>query len=321
MSHSFHRRECLSFTYDLSMTMNEIHPPLIGALLGLFKALRQNQQLTHDDLADLANVHRTTIGLLEKGERSPSVAIAAQIANALGIPLSDLLQKAEQIAAGHLSPADAFMEEKARTIPLECLRNKAALENFTGLTAAALSEAIHICYHTLDMIDGKLVSRGSPPIGKLVELANLSSMIGNLVGGAIADCSDGLYQRNKPHHYPDLLPLKPPAKSLELKMALETNRPKGHLPKPGHYITFRYVLGDKLGNYTRGKEARGDTVWIWEVKVGTIQESDFDLSNTAGDSGKTAVIKSAVFNAMTLVYFDKRYCPYALKDATYPGMN
>lgn len=104
-------------------------------------------------------------------------------------------------------------------------------------------------------------------------------------------------------------------------MALETNRPKGHLPKPGHYITFRYVLGNRLGVYSRGKENRGDTVWIWEVKVGTIKEKDFDLSNTEGDSGKTAVIKSAVFNAMKLVYFDDRFCPYAMRKGTYPGFN
>jgi transcriptional regulator with XRE-family HTH domain len=301
--------------------MNEHHAPIVGILLNLLKALRLDQRLTHEELADKANVHRTTIGLLEKGERAPSVAIAAQISDALGIPLSDLLQKAEQVLAGHLTETEAFIEEKARVILQDCLRNKNDLQNFTGLSASALSDAIHACYHTLDMIDGQLVSRGSPPIGKLVELANLSSMVGNLVGGAIAEYSGGLYERNKPHHYPDLLPLNASAKNLELKMALETNRPKGHLPKPGHYITFRYVLGDKLGNYTRGKEARGDTVWIWEVKVGTVQEADFDISNTAGDSGKTAVIKSAVFNSMKLVYFDKRYCPHPMKNGTYPGFN
>lgn len=301
--------------------MNEQHHPIVGILLNLLKALRVDQQLTHEELADKANVHRTTIGLLEKGERTPSVAIAAQISNALGVPLSDLLQKAEQVVAGHLTEIDAFIEEKARVIPQECLRNKNELQNFTGLSANALSDAIHACYHTLDMIDGQLISRGSPPIGRLVELANLSSMVGNLVGGAIADCSGGLYTRNKPHHYPDLLPLKLPAKNLELKMALETNRPKGHLPKPGHYITFRYVLGDKFGNYTRGKEKRGDTVWIWEVKVGTVTDADFDISNTAGDSGKTAVIKTTVFNAMKLVYFDKRYCPNTMRNGTYPGFN
>ena len=301
--------------------MNEQHHPVVGVLLNLLKALRLEQRLTHDELADKASVHRTTIGLLERGERTPSVAIAAQIANALGVPLSGLLQKAEQVISGHITQDDAFTEEKARVISQECLRNKEYLETFTGLSAGALSDAIQACYHTLDMIDGQLVSRGSPPIGRLVELANLSSMVGNLVGGAIAECSNGLYERNKPHHYPDLLPLKPPAKNLELKMALETNRPKGHLPKPGHYITFRYVLGDKLGNYSRGKEKRGDTVWIWEVKIGTITVADFDISNTDGDSGKTAVIKTAIFNAMRLVYFDARYCPHPMRNDTYPGLN
>jgi transcriptional regulator with XRE-family HTH domain len=299
----------------------ESHNPVVSALLSLLKELRTDQNITHDELADKANVHRTTISLLERGERSPSVAIASQISNALGFSLSDLLQKAEQVAAGHLSEVDAFKEEKARIILPCALRNKTDFQNFTGLTYKVLQEAIHATYHTLDMIDSQLISRNSPPIGRLVELANLSSMVGNLVGAALADSSDGLYARNKPHHYPDLLPLKSPAIELELKMALETNRPKGHLPKPGNYITFRYVLGDKFGNYTKGKDNRGDTVWIWEVKVGRVNIHDFDLSNTEGDSGKTAVIKTETFNAMKLVYFDERYSPYAMKDGKYPGLN
>ncbi|WP_201495102.1 hypothetical protein [Rubrivivax sp. A210] len=181
--------------------------------------------------------------------------------------------------------------------------------------------AIQGCYHTLDMIDDQLVSRGSLPIAQLVELANLSSMIGNLVGGCLADASDGVYKRNKPHHYPDLLPIKSGATSLELKVALETNKPKGHLPKPGRYITFRYVLGDRSGRYARGKEGRGPTVWLWEVKVGDIKVNYFAISNTAGDSGKTAVIKTEVFNAMSVVYFDPKFCPHPLRDGRYPAYN
>ena len=148
-------------------------------------------------------------------------------------------------------------------------------------------------------------------------------MLGNIIGGTIAEASDNLYERNKPHHYPDLLPLDPTkgAVDLELKMALEKNRPKGHLPKAGTYISFRYILGNKDGSYTKGKDNRGDTVWIWEVKVGQIKEEDFDLSNTEGDSGKTAVIKTKVFNEMPLVYFDEKYCPYAVKDGKYPCFN
>ncbi len=79
------------------------------------------------------------------------------------------------------------------------------------------------------------------------------------------------------------------------------------------------MLGSKTGDYVRGKENRKDTVWIWEVKVGRIKASDFSISNTEGDSGKTAVIKTDVFNQMPLVYFDPLFCPHS--SAKYPGYN
>jgi hypothetical protein len=242
-----------------------------------------------------------------------------QLAQSLDVDLSELLLKAELIHAGKLDEREAFAEAFARVEKPECLRNAAQLERHTGLSGAMLLKAIHGCYGMLDTIDSELTADGSPAIGALVELANLSSMVGKMVGGAIAAASDGLYKRNRPHAYPDLLPLQDSARNLELKMALETNRPKGHLPKPGAYITFRYVLGTKAGEYTR--KLRGDTVWIWEVKVGEIEIGDFDISNTAGDSGKTAVLKTKVFNAMPLVYFDSGYCPFANKRGDYPGFN
>lgn len=297
------------------------HDPVVAALLRLFQALRAEGGLTLEQLADQAGIHRTSIGLLERGERAPSVAMASKIAAALGYPLSELLAKAELIADGKLSEKDAFFEEKARQVDPAMLRNADTFEQYTGMPAHALLEAIQGCYHTLDMIDDQLTSRGSPPIGKLVELANLSSMVGNLVGGCLADASDGLYKRNRPHAYPDLLAERPPARPLELKVALEKNKPKGHLPKPGRYITFRYVLGDRFGNFTHGKENRGATVWFWEAKVGDVRVEDFSCSNTEGDSGKTAVIKTEVFNSMSLVFFDPRFCPHPMREGKYPGFN
>lgn len=301
--------------------MLDAQDPLVAALLRLFRVLRLDQRLTIEQLADTASVHRTTIGLLERGERTPSVEVASQVAKALGYPLSELLAKSELIAEGKLTEQEAFAEEKARHIDSSLLRNSGEFQRYTGMPSASLQAAIQGCYHTLDMIDDQLVSRGSLPIGRLVELANLSSMVGNLVGGCLADESDGLYQRNKPHHYPDLIPMTAEGSPLELKMALETNKPKGHLPKSGRYITFRYVLGDRKGKYVRGKAERGSTVWIWEVKVGDIGVDDFAISNTEGDSGKTAIVRTEVFNAMPVVYFDPRYCPHPLRGGTYPGLN
>jgi hypothetical protein len=80
------------------------------------------------------------------------------------------------------------------------------------------------------------------------------------------------------------------------------------------------VLGNRNGSYQRGKETRGDTVWFWEVKIGDVTTADFDISNTDGDSGKTAVIKSTLFNQMKLVFFDERYCPHAT-GLKYKGYN
>ncbi len=173
-----------------------------------------------------------------------------------------------------------------------------------------LRAGIEHCHGTLDTMDFQLELHGAKPVGRLVELANLSSMIGNILGEGVAANSDGLYERNTPHSYPDLIPKKRPAVPLEVKIALETNRPKGHLPKPGTYLTFRYVLGNKDGVFERGKERRGDTAYIWEAKAGVLKEEDFDLSNTAGDSGKTAVFKTTSFDAMTLVYFNPTLMPY-----------
>lgn len=295
--------------------------PVVEPLLNLLKALRIDQHLTLEELSNRAGLHRTTVGLLERGERSPTLSVAAQLAEALGYSLSELVSKAELIASGKLPAVEAFREEEARQLDNTILRNTEAFETLTGLPPSALLSGIEGCYHTLDIIDDQLTSRGSMPIAKLVELANLSSMVGNLVGGCLADASSGLYIRNRPHTYPDLVAQKSSAHDLELKVSLEKNKPKGHLPKPGRYITFRYVLGDRKGTYTQGKDSRGSTVWFWEARVGDIRVEDFDLSNTEGDSGKTAVVKTTVFQSMPVVFFDPRYCPHPIRKGQYPGFN
>ena len=293
-----------------------------SAFVALIKKMREQNELTIEQLADLAGVHRTTIGLLERQERSPTLQIAYQIAKALKVPLSELVQESELISSGQTSSDEMAEFHKKRTPRRKNIRNEDKLIQTIGIDGNILLEAIDSCYQTLDTIDEQLTRKGSLPIAHLVELANLSSMVGNVIGNGITYCSNGLYEKNKPHSYPDLVPQRAPAVDLELKMALEKNRPKGHLPKAGTYITFRYVLADKDGVYTRGKETRGDTVWIWEVKVGYLKEENFSCSNTYGDSGKTAVIKAEIHNSMHLVYYVPEHLPYVRKPGgKYVGFN
>lgn len=247
-----------------------------------------------EQLAELADLHRTHIGLVERGERQLTINSAARIADALGFPLSSLITNAER---------EAQVGRHRRTVSEESIENADIFRRVAGLGSEWLIAGIQATYETLDVIDQQLAEEGSPPISHLVELANLSAMIGNLLGGALATASMGAYERNRPHAYPDLLPLRDRHPEIEIKTALEKNKPKGHLPKPGVYLTFRYVLANREGHYLRGRDNRGEAAWIWEVRLGELRIEDFALSNTPGDSGKTAVIRTEAFNRMTRVYY------------------
>jgi transcriptional regulator with XRE-family HTH domain len=291
---------------------------IVAALLEIITEYRKAQNLTYEQLADITGIHRTTIALWERNERSPTIHLALQLASGLGIELSELLSRAEAMVAK--KAPKSFLAVKERVVNEEHFYNEDALRDVTGLNHECLRSAIQGTYQTLDTIDFQLQSHNTPAMSKLVELANISSMVGNLLGSQIADCSKGLYIRNKPHTYPDLLPVKPHDQNVEIKIALDTNLPKGHLPKAGTYLTFRYVLCKKNGEYKRGKENRGDTVFLWEARVGELTIKDFSVSSTDGDSGKTAVIKTSSFKDMSVIYYVPEFLPYApSRGKHYPG--
>ncbi len=191
-----------------------------------------------------------------------------------------------------------------------------------GIQASMLKESIDHTYILLDQIDVTLQSVGAEALSQTVELANLSSMLGNVFAAAIARHSKGLLRRNGPHKYPDLLPTEqstlPP---LEIKVALETNKPKGHLAKAGWYLTARYVLCEQLDTPRFVKAARGASAYIWELRLGILKDEHFNISNTEGDSGKTAVVNREGMEALKVVYIDHDLAPIGKKvRLTYAGL-
>ncbi len=272
-----------------------------------------------DELATRAGLHRTYIGLLERAERQPTVVAAADIAAALGTRLSDLIRQAEQDGFGRPGdapvPAEPEIDVIHRPAPRlarpDAFRGDAETRRLTGLDSSAIGTALELAYHQFDVMDEQLIESGGAPICELFELANVSSMMGNLLSAGLAHASDGRYVRNRPHAFPDLLSQLPDFPNLEVKVALETNMPKGHLAKAGVYFTFRYVLIDRSGTYTRGRPNRGTVAEVWDVRCGNLALDDFSLSNTPGDSGKTAVIKRGAFDRMELAYYVRDLNPYA----------
>lgn len=56
-------------------------------------ALRRAAGMSRQELADMVGVHYQTIGYLERGEYSPSLALALDIADALGRPVEEVFRR------------------------------------------------------------------------------------------------------------------------------------------------------------------------------------------------------------------------------------
>lgn len=55
------------------------------------KKLRQSIGLSQEQLAELANVHRTYIGMIERAEKNLTLVSCEKIAKALNVDVKDLL--------------------------------------------------------------------------------------------------------------------------------------------------------------------------------------------------------------------------------------
>jgi hypothetical protein len=64
----------------------------------------------------------------------------------------------------------------------------------------------------------------------------------------------------------------------------------------------------------------GNVVWLWELRFGYRKESHFNVSNTKGDSGKTAVINAAGMEALSLVYLDRKRSPFTERSKYFKGL-
>jgi transcriptional regulator with XRE-family HTH domain len=63
------------------------------------KRLRVVRGISQEQLGYDSGLHRTYVGGIERGERNPSLANIIRIAEALGVPASELMAESERLAA------------------------------------------------------------------------------------------------------------------------------------------------------------------------------------------------------------------------------
>jgi transcriptional regulator with XRE-family HTH domain len=69
---------------------------LCRAFARVIKRHRASQKLSQEALAEAAGIHHTYVGLLERGQRKPTIDVAERLARALGTKLSHLILEAER---------------------------------------------------------------------------------------------------------------------------------------------------------------------------------------------------------------------------------
>jgi ribosome-binding protein aMBF1 (putative translation factor) len=65
-----------------------------------FAVARRERGWSLERLADEAQLHRTSVGLIERGRRSMTLEVADRIARSLGLALSSVIAEAERLQRG-----------------------------------------------------------------------------------------------------------------------------------------------------------------------------------------------------------------------------
>ena len=81
-------------------------PPRVGQTLA---SLRQQRALSLDELSRQAGVSKSMLSQIERNQANPTVAVVWRLANALGVPLAELLDGAQR----HAPPAIAAVPAHA----------------------------------------------------------------------------------------------------------------------------------------------------------------------------------------------------------------
>ena len=70
--------------------MSELDAATLLAFGERLRAIRVRSEISQEGLADLADLDRTYISLLERGKRNPSLVCVAKLARALKVTVSEL---------------------------------------------------------------------------------------------------------------------------------------------------------------------------------------------------------------------------------------
>ncbi|MFZ2987922.1 helix-turn-helix domain-containing protein [Ideonella sp.] len=140
-------------------------PPRVGQTLA---ALRQSRALSMDELSRQAGVSKSMLSQIERNQANPTVAVVWRLANALGVPLAELLSGDKPAAAPVIATVPAHAIPALRSPDGQC-----ELQILGPLELAGQFE----WYHLTVQPGGALVSEAHEPGSR----EHLSLLVGEMM--------------------------------------------------------------------------------------------------------------------------------------------
>jgi transcriptional regulator with XRE-family HTH domain len=261
------------------------------ALGQLIYKQRKDRKISQEKLALEAEIDRTRLGEIERGEANPTIDTLNKIANVIGQTLGSLIVEAEELSSGTTKkPFPTINPDYVDpTVPLP-----------KGLTHAQLEQALNRSLVILNQI-GLNPARGD------IQWNIYSGAVSNIVTKAIAETSSFVQNRDTAH--PDLYNpgLKPNDNDWGLEMKATHQIGKGgesHNPGRSWFMIVAYQIIDEQTHIVQV-----ETTYLTKEEW-TIHERG-ELSNRT----RTAVTIASATQKLreNSVYLDPTYAPPGLK--------
>lgn len=269
--------------------MNNVN--LKKAIGQIIVRLRKERNISQEGVALDADIDRTRLGEIERGEANPTIDTLSKIASVLGQTLGALIEEAEELSSG-------IIRKPVPTVKHEYINRNVLLPQ--GLTHEQLEQALNKALVILNQI-------GLDPVEGDIQFNIYSGAVSNLVTKAIAETSD--FIQNKDTAHPDLynpnLDRNDDDWGLEMKASNKIGKGgESHNPGKGWFMVVIYKIVD------------GQT-HIVQVEVARLEKADWVIHERGENSNRTRTAVTMEHATKKLrensVYLDKRYLTPALK--------
>ena len=204
---------------------------LIGACL---RSLREEQSLTLDALANPAGITYQYLSSIEHGKENFSIQVLEKLADALGLPLRAIVEKAfgesEEPQAPHV--IQAYFRP---CVPLP-----------EGLDLAHLEAAMNQTQSIFYLINKNMLAEVGRPLRELIQGNNFSGLVSNIFSDAMD--ANSPYRHNHEQRYPDLInraASKGAGLGLEVKATINVGKgAESHNGHSGWHTIICYEITD-----------------------------------------------------------------------------